>query len=569
MSLNPPPSVDQIDATRWETIQPYVTELAQRALPAADVADWLADWSHLSEVVGEAATWLSIAYSRNTEDDTRKAAYLDYVRQVSPHLRTAEQQLKERLLQTGWEAPGMEEVLRRFRSDAALFRPDNVPLLAEEQAVAARYSETLGSLTVSFQGAERTLSQLAPFRALPERDVREGAWRAGHERLADVRPHLDELFDQLLGLRRRIAANAGFANYRDFRWQHMGRLDYTPADAERFQRSVREVVVPALRRRSARRAEDLGLKPLRPWDLEVDPHGTAPLRPFSGGDELADGVARIFDRVHPDFGGMVRTMRSEGLLDLENRKGKAPGGYCATLPARGRPFIFMNAVGTEDNLRTMLHEAGHAFHVFERAALPYFWQRGAPLEFAEVASMSMELLAAPYITREAGGFYERREAVRSRIQHLERIIDFLPYMAAVDAFQHWVYAHPEHDRQARDAAWLELHERYCVAADWQGLEATRSSLWQHKQHIFQAPFYYIEYGLAQVGALQVWARSVTDPEAALRDYRAALALGSTRPLPELFAAAGARLAFEPEPLAEVVALVERTLGQLEAELAEA
>jgi oligoendopeptidase F len=262
-------------------------------------------------------------------------------------------------------------------------------------------------------------------------------------------------------------------------------------------------------------------------------------------------------------------MRDEGLMDVDNRKGKAPGGYCATLTARGRPFIFMNAVGTDENVRTMLHEAGHAFHVFERAALPTLWQRRSPMEFAEVASMSMELLTAPYIGREEGGFYAPRERLRATLQHLERIIGFLPYMATVDAFQEWVYAHPGHTHAERDAAWLELHRQCCIEADWTGLEDSRASLWQHKQHIFNSPFYYIEYGIAQLGALQVWQNSLRDPAAALRQYRAALALGGTKPLPELFAAAGAELLFDSAHVAERVAFLEEQIALLEDELARA
>ncbi len=299
----------------------------------------------------------------------------------------------------------------------------------------------------------------------------------------------------------------------------------------------------------------------------MDVFGGPPLKPFETGDELAEGCRRIFAQLDPDLGRHIATMQHEGLLDLENRQGKAPGGYCSTLPARGRPFIFMNAVGTEDNVRTMLHEAGHAFHVFERNALPWIWQRRSPMEFNEVASMSMELLTSPYLSRDEGGFYDPRDALRARAQHLERIVVFLPYMATVDAFQHWLYAHPDHARAERDAAWLELHTRYNVAGDWSGFEASRESLWQHKLHIFQAPFYYIEYGLAQLGALQVWQNSRTDAEGALQSYRQALALGGTVPLPELYAAAGARLVFDTAGVGELVAVVEETLDGLWAELA--
>jgi oligoendopeptidase F len=262
---------------------------------------------------------------------------------------------------------------------------------------------------------------------------------------------------------------------------------------------------------------------------------------------------------------MVRTMDREGLLDLDNRKGKAPGGYCATLHRRRLPFIFMNAVGTEDNVRTMLHEAGHAFHVFDRSHLPYVWQRGAPMEFAEVASMSMELLTSPYIDRQHGGFYDARDAVRSRLSHLERMLWFLPYMATVSRFQHELYGANDATRGGRDALWSRLFLQYNVGVDWSGLEDTVESLWHHKLHIFTVPFYYIEYGLAQLGALQVWRNALADPAAALRAYREALSLGGTRTLPQLFEAAGAQLAFDAATVTDLVGLVEnRFEGYLQA-----
>lgn len=567
MSYQLPATAEQIDLTRWEAIAPYYAELATRPLALDHVHEWLAEWSRLSELVSEAASWLSIAFSQNTEDPARKEAYLNYVRHVAPQIEVANHGLKVRLLATGCSADGMATALRQFQADVGLYRDDNVPLQAESRALASHYSELIASLTVTFDGQERTLAQLAPYRALPDRSVREAAWRAGQERMLAVRAELDELYDGLFDLRRRMAENAGYETYRDYLWTQLGRFDYTPDDALRFQEAILEAVVPALERHARRRVAALELASLRPWDLEVDPHEAMPLRPFKTGEELAEGSIRIFDQVDPELGNCVRMMRDEGLLDLDNRKGKAPGGYCATLAARGRPFIFMNAVGTEDNVRTMLHEAGHAFHVFERQGLPYVWQRRSPMEFAEVASMTMELLTAPYIGRDSGGFYTPREKLRASIQHLERIIGFLPYMATVDAFQHWVYAHPQHTHDERDAAWLRLHKQYCIEADWTGLEETRESLWQHKQHIFNSPFYYIEYGIAQLGALQIWRNSLHDPQAALRDYRAALALGGTRPLPELFAAAGAQLAFDTAHVAELVQFVEEQIGELEEELA--
>jgi oligoendopeptidase F len=544
-----------VDVSSWDNLSGAYDELAARPLES-DVAAWLADWSRFSESVMEAAAWLSIRRSQDTTDEAAKSAYLHYVREVAPKIQEAENGLRRRLVDAGFDDPRMATVLRQFRADIDLFREENLALIAEERSLSSKYGEIVGGLTVAFDGEDRTLAQLAPYRANPDRSVREAAWRAGADAMLGVRAELDSLFDELLGLRRTIAANAGFGTYTEYRWRQLGRFDYSIEDAESFHTAIAQSAVPALERAAARRAEALGVDALRPWDQEVDPWGTSPLRPFSTGDELASRSAAVFDALDPELGEMVRTMHEEGLLDLENRKGKAPGGYCATLHSARRPFIFMNAVGTEDNVRTMLHEAGHAFHVFDRSTLPYVWQRGAPMEFAEVASMSMELLTSPYIGTEYGGFYDRTDAYRSRLQHLDRMLWFLPYMACVSAFQHELYSAGDLSHADRDGLWRRLYLRYNVGADWSGLDETLDSLWHHKLHIFTVPFYYIEYGLAQMGALQVWRQSLSDPRQALDDYRAALALGQTVPLPDLFRRAGADLVFGDESVGELIGLVE-------------
>ncbi len=552
--------------TAWSELAPEYEALA-KGPPAGAEEEWLSRWSRFSEGVAEAASWLSIRRSQDTADMDRKTEFLAYVKEVAPRIQEAEHGLKSALVSTGWSRPDMAPVLRRFRAAMDLFRDENLPLLAEERALSTRYSEIVGGLQVDFRGEKRTLAQLAPFRSMPDRSIREAAWRAGSEAMLGVRADLDALFDELFALRRRIAANAGYGDYTDYRWQQLGRFDYTPAHAEEFHDAIRLAAVPALERASSARAAALGVEVLRPWDVEVDPYGAEPLRPFDDGADLAAKAAAVFTRLDSSLGQMVQTMADEDLLDLDNRPGKAPGGYCATLATRRRPFIFMNAVGTEDNARTMLHEAGHAFHVFLNAHQPYIWQRGAPMEFAEVASMSMELLTSPYLEAAAGGFYTRREAIRSRTHHLDRMIRFLPYMATVSRFQHRLYALGDQDHAQRDALWSGLYREYNVGVDWTGLEETLSSLWHHKLHIFTVPFYYIEYGLAQMGALQVWRNSLKDPDGALRAYRSALALGGTRRLPDLFAAAGARLLFDKGGVGELVTLAEEKLADLRAQTA--
>jgi oligoendopeptidase F len=304
---------------------------------------------------------------------------------------------------------------------------------------------------------------------------------------------------------------------------------------------------------------------LRPWDTHARAPHEAPLRPFGDGAELAERGEAVLTRVDGELGGHFATLRREGFLDLDNRKGKAPGGYCAYFPVARRPFIFMNAVGLPGDVRTLLHEAGHAFHDFEMARLPYHQQRDAPIEFAEVASMAMELLAAPYLRRSDGGYYDQAEYARARIEHLEGILTFWPYMAVVDGFQHWAYTNPEAaaDPAACDAAWDRLWGRFMHGVDWSGLDAERMTGWHRKQHIYRYPFYYVEYGLAQLGAVQVWRNALSDQAGAVAAYRRALALGGTATLPDLFQAAGARFAFDAGALREAVELIEGTIGALE------
>jgi oligoendopeptidase F len=334
-----------------------------------------------------------------------------------------------------------------------------------------------------------------------------------------------------------------------------------------FHDSIESVVVPAATRIQERRRETLQLDVLRPWDLQADMFGRQPLEPFLTAEELIGKASNIFHAVDPALGGYFDQMESEELLDLDNREGKAPGGYAQEFLTVRRPFIFMNAVGSAGDVETILHEGGHAFHVFEFANLPYVQQMTIPYEFAEVASMSMELLAAPYLTTDNGGFYSEPDMARSRINHLESIVLFWPYMAVVDAFQHWAYTNFQAaaDPDTCDAEWTRLWDRFMLGADWSGLEQEKMTGWHRKLHLYHAPFYYVDYGLAQLGAVQVWKNAMEDQAKAVKKYREALALGGTAPLVELYQRAGAKLAFDANTLGEAVSLIESTLEQLEAQ----
>jgi oligoendopeptidase F len=555
---------DTINAHDWETVAPHFDALAGEDLTAQDVAGWLGRWSDLEKVLGEAGAKASRAKSEDTADQAAQAAYLHYVQQIIPRWTVAAQALKTKLLAVpGYEPqPEHAQFLRRLRSDADLFRAENVPLQAQLQTLGNEYDTLTGPMTVTLGGEEVTLPRAEQALLDPDRGARERAWRAVQERWLQDREPLDDLYLQMLPLRRQLAENADVPDYRAYMWRALKRFDYTPADSQAFHEAIKTEVVPLARKMLDARRAALGVETLRPWDLSVDPHGRTPLRPFADVAELEEVTSRIFARVDPALGADFDKMRG-GFLDLDSRKGKAPGGYCSFFPQTGLPYIFMNAVGTEGDVRTLLHEGGHAFHgLASSATQPLLWNRGAPMEFNEVASMAMELLALPYVGKEEGGFYAPDEAARARQEQMERIVLFLPYMAVVDGFQHWVYAHAPAGVTARDmdAHWDELWARFMGGVDWSGLDDERASGWHRKLHIYQVPFYYVEYGLAQLGAVQVWRNALSDQADAVRRYRGALALGNTRPLPDLYAAAGARLAFDRKTVGELMRLVEQHAG---------
>jgi oligoendopeptidase F len=509
-----------------------------------------------------------IAYTSNTGDSEKAADHLRFSTDSLPRAEERSVGLARRLLDSGFSRPDLETTIQRFRTVSEIFREANVPIFSELEEHAATYQRITGSMTAHWDGVELPLPQLQPFLKSRDRAVRERAWRASTEPYVKHHGELASLFDTMYELRQKAAGNAGFANFRDYSFPAKFRFDYTPADCERFHAAVEQAVVPAVARLYAERRRRLALDSLRPWDLQVETERTVPLKPFTTEGELVDRGQAAFQRVAPEFGGEFQRMMSERLLDLESRKGKAPGGYCETLHHRGRPFIFMNAVGLVDDVNTLLHEAGHAFHAFASHPLPLIWQRHPGAEAAELASMSMELLAAPHLTG-PDGFYTDEEGRAAEIEHLEDVLIALPHIASVDAFQDWIYTSGQGgDAAARDAAWLEIRDRFEDGVDWRGLDEERIARWYRQLHIFLYPFYYIEYGLAQLGALQVWRNSLRDPVNAVRAYRNALGLGATRSLPEIYAAAGATLMFDAEAMRALVQLVEERINAIRSGLPE-
>jgi oligoendopeptidase F len=548
---------------KWPQVEPYYTELSSRPLDGTSMTGWLADWTRVSSLVGEALEKLHVATTRDTSDKDLERRYHAFMEELLPPMEAAEQALRTRLLDSGFERPDLSVPLKGLRTDAELYREENVPLLVEEQKLDSEYARVVGAQTVIWREQEKTLQQMQPLYQETDRDVREKAWRLVAERQLADRQAIGELWGRFLDLRLRMARNAGFSSYRDYRWKALHRFDYTPEDCRIFREAIEAEIVPAASALYESRRRKLGVESLRPWDLAVDPLLRPPLVPYTGNEALESGVQSVFDTLDPELGEAFSRMRNWGSLDLESRKGKAPGGYCTFFPVESRPFIFMNGVGLHDDVQTLLHESGHAFHFMSTARWPWALQWNVGVEFAEVASMAMELLALPFLPADRGGFYRPEDAERALTEHLESVITLWPYIAVVDAFQHWVYEHPSAARapEACDSEWESLWRRFMPGIDYTGFEDTLRTGWQRKLHIHQIPFYYIEYGMAQLGSVQVWKNSLEDRAKALAAYRHALSLGGTASLPELYAAAGARFSFDRPAVREAVGLVMGTLGE--------
>ncbi len=559
------PTPEQFSDMTWEQIEPLYTSLVERELPNDDATKaWLQDWNDLDTSLMEAASVANVAVSCDSQNEEKEARHLRFSSEIMPQRGKIANSLIAKLLDSGYAPEELETVLRRARTDQEIFREENVPLKQELSKLTNAYNKIAGAMTVEWEGEDVPLSRLNPFMQHPDRDVRERAWRLHLQPYIDQRDELADIFDKQLEIRQQIAKNAGFANYRDYIFAEKYRYDYTPEDSYRFHDAVEQTFVPALRELNEDRKAKMGVDSLRPWDLSQDPEGRPPLTPYEDMDEMTATAQKVFAKVDPIFGEQFGIMREENLLDLESRTGKRPGGFCTSFPYRKRPFIFMNASGTGGDIRTLLHEAGHAFHGFATMEhLPYLSQRRYGSEMAEVASMSMELLASPYLHKDEGGFYDDAGYARARIEHLEGIIRLFTWVAPVDAFQQWIYTDPAAaDRDARDKKWVEIWNRFDPDTDWTDLNDWRVARWYKQLHIFLYPFYYIEYALAQLGALQVWRNALQDQEKAVEDYQAALALGGSRPLPELYGRAGARLIFDAEGMAELVQLMQREIDSL-------
>ena len=540
----------------WDDLNRVYEELGRRPLEsAADFEKWLLDGAEFDAYLNEQRAVRYFNSTRQTDNPGYTKAYEEYTELFEPRIKLAGFRLLQRYVSSQYHGQLPEQVYgledRRRRSANSIFREENVALEKDDTSLSQKYYRMTGAMTVTFRGQERTLQQMSRFYEARDRALREEAWRLTSKRALTDSETLDTIYTDMVSLRDRVAHNAGFDNYRDYIFVKKDRFDYTPEDCEEFHKGVEEVIVPLSRDIDRARAERMGIDVLRPWDLEVDPAGREALRPFDQVTGLVSGAARVLARVDTELSSFFQRMVDLQLLDLESRKGKAPGGYQEELSEARLPLIFMNAVGKEDDVRTLLHECGHSFHTFliRKAMLPFF-NGGAnmPNEFSEVASMSMEIITGEHYE---GVFYNTEDAKRSNWKEVVDNVKLFTWVATIDAFQHWVYTHPVHTKDERAKAWVATFNRFCGLESYEGLERSRAFRWQRQLHLFEVPFYYIEYGIALTGALGVWSRYRKDPKDAIEAYKSALSLGCTRPLPELFEAVGVEWGFGPATLRRI------------------
>ncbi len=551
----------------WSDLEAFYRDLQER--PVHDLKDfrkYLHDVSELESAVSEDLAWRYIRMTCDTSDAGHEQAYLTFVQEIQPHIAQADDAINRRIIAFPWcsELEAQDEAYRIYfrslRTATEIFREENIPLQTELQTLAQQYSAIQGAMSIRWNGADITMEQAAVYLMNPDRNIREKVWILMHERRTADTEKLDELFGKMVKFRHQVALNAGFANYRDYMFKAMGRFDFTPEDCFNFHVAIATAVVPLLRKQYQQRMRSLDLDELRPWDLSVDPFNRPALKPFEGGKELVSKSLACLDKVHPYFRECLETMKERGFLDLESRKGKAPGGYNYPLAETNMPFIFMNASGKMRDVETLVHEAGHAVHTFLSAPLELNAFKNTPSEVAELASMSMELLSMPGWDAFFENDTERKRAMR---EQLEGIVQTLPWIAIVDKFQHWIYENPDHTREERTDAWVKINREFGTGlVDYAGYENALASSWHKQLHIFEVPFYYIEYGMAQLGALGVWKGSLEKGREAVEQYMDALKLGYTRPVPAIYEAAGVRFDFSEAYVRSLFSFLEKQLKEV-------
>jgi len=551
--------------TTWQELEPYFKELAERPLTSKEALEqWLKDSSELEAAISEDACWRQIKMTCDTENKTLEEAFIFFVTQIQPQIQPYADTLNRKLIDCPFtsqlDADKYFTYLRSVKKSIELFREENIPLLSELSVLGQQFGVISGKMTVTVEGKEYTLQQAAKFLESHNRTLREEVYRKINERRLLDNEALDDLYTQLVAKRHQVAVNAGFSNYRDYKFKELGRFDYSKEDCYQFHEAVKQHVVPLVNEIYQRKKQKLQLTNLRPWDTEAEPEGTNPLRPFNNSKELLEKSIACFQKVRPFFADCLRTMSQMGHFDLESRKGKAPGGYNCPLAESGAPFIFMNAAGQMSDVTTMVHEGGHAVHSFLAHPLELSSFKEYPMEIAEVASMAMELFSMDYWDV---FFNNEEELSRAKEHQLERVITIFPWIATIDKFQHWVYENPMHTKEERAQRWMEILNEFATnAIDFSDLDNYRKYSWQRQLHLFEVPFYYIEYGIAQLGAIGLWRQYKSDKETTLDNYMKALSLGGTKTLPALYSNAGLQFGFSGNNIKQLMDFVGSEMKEL-------
>ncbi len=554
---------ENFELTDWKSIEPFLIGLEERSIATPpDLERWLHDMSELEAIISEDVSWRHIRMTCNTEDKSLVDHFTFFMMEIQPKIQPYADRLNRKFIESPLTASLDHDkyftYLRSVKKSIDLFREANIPIQSELSVLAQQFGAISGKMTVKVNDQEYTLQQAMKFLENPDRTLREEVFRKVQERRLQDKDALNKLYSELIQRRHQVAKNAGFENYRDYKFVEMGRFDYTKEDCFHFHDAVKKYIVPLVSLINQHKKKKLGLETLRPWDTEAEPAGITPLNPFKNGNELLEKTVHCFRELRPFFADCLLTMKKMNRFDLESRIGKAPGGYNCPLAETGAPFIFMNAAGQMHDVTTMVHEGGHAIHSFLSHHLELSAFKEYPMEIAEVASMSMELFSM----ENWSVYFEKPEDLkRAKIQQLERVITIFPWIATIDKFQHWVYENPGHSLEERTENWFRIYREFSSGTvDWSGLEEYQKNIWQKQLHLFEVPFYYIEYGIAQLGAIGLWMQFKKNREAALDHYTAALELGGTKTLPELYSAAGLKFDFSGEYIKELMDFVEEQIN---------
>ena len=553
-----------ISFNTWADIEPLYFNLQQRDISSFDgLKKWLTDLSELEAAISEYLGWLYIRMTCDTQNKQLSDAYTFFIEEINPKVEPYVDLLNKKLI----NSPSLDKLDSRFsvyvkqvENSIRIFREENIPLHAEQSVKEQQYGLIAGAMTVEVDGKTLTLQQASNILKDPNREKRKNVYHLISSRRLQDRLKLDELFNELVKIRTKVAQNSGFKNYRDYKFVELDRFDYTPEDCIEFHQSVEKSVVPVLNELAVSRKKEMGLDSLKPWDLQVDPLGRPDMRPFEKGSEMLDQSIRCFTDIDPYFGTVLQTLKDKKYVDLDSRIGKAPGGYNYPLYESGVPFIFMNASGSLRDVITMVHEGGHAIHSMLTTELDFIGFKELSSEVAELASMSMELISMEHWHH---FFPNEEELKRAKREQLQGVIETLPWITCVDAFQQWIYLNPEHSVEERTAHWLKTVKRFSSSlVDWSENQPALEAMWQKQLHIFEVPFYYIEYGIAQLGAIAVWRNYKTEPKNAISQYKEALKLGHSTSIPEIYKAAGIRFDFSETYIRELIGFVREELAKV-------